>query len=95
MAPDCSTFSGAEPAPSQIRAELVRAFTDAANGARGLLRGRGVPAVVVPAGGDPDLLVHELVHEAVLISDAPGPEPAKPCLSASGLPMPSLPSRWM
>src|SRR5215208_5837092 len=45
----------------------------AADSALGLLHRLAVLAVVVPAGGDPDLLVHQLVHEAVLISDAPGP----------------------
>jgi len=40
---------------------------------------------VVAAGGDPDLLVDDLTHQAVLIGDASGPVAGKVVLEGRGL----------
>jgi hypothetical protein len=40
---------------------------------------------VVPAGGDADLVVGDLVHEAVLVGDAARPVPLEAVLERLGL----------
>src|SRR5450756_790735 len=44
----------------------------------------GSGAVVVTAGGDADLVVCDLVDEAVLVGDSPGPVPVQPVLEGLG-----------
>src|SRR5271170_2159075 len=54
-------------------------------------RSRRSALVVIPAGGDADLVLGDLVHQAVLVGDAPGPVALEAVLERLGLADPFIP----